>query len=183
MTEHNWTHAGFRPIPGYESYEMNTGLDVWSLPREVPCKGGGTRTTPPKLLKPSHDGRVTLSCNGKPFRFRRDVLYKMTFPELVDVQAVCRRRHPLVRPTDPQMFGSLADAVQPRIARWGTGHRICLSCNDLPEAFAVHTYSRVYGSAGLPEYRSGEQATPVQHQGKLRHLYSGDELDWADIAA
>jgi hypothetical protein len=162
---------------------MNAGLQVWSLPRHVPCKGGKTRQLAAKEIKPDH-GRVSLSQNGKTRRYHiADELYPTVFPELVErPQLWCRKGHLLSQPIDPEIFGSLKDVVKPRVYRWGTGNRICQWCHNVPVAFGTdNAYSLQYGVAGMPDYSS------LPAEPKLLGRLDGDgdreqlaELDWGD---
>jgi hypothetical protein len=172
--DYDWETTGYRLIPEWCAYVMSAELDVWSLPRQVRCKGGKTRQTAAKQLIPD-DGRVRLSQDGKIGRFHVfNDLYPLVFPELKRTyQPRCRKRHPLMAPIIPAIFGSLAPVT--RVAYWGTGNRICLWCNDPPETFPDdNAYSLQYGVAGMAEYSS----TPAQP--KLREE-DFSELDWEDV--
>jgi hypothetical protein len=58
----------------------------------------------------------------------------------------------------------------------GTGNRICLWCNDPPEAFPDdNAYSLQYGVAGMPEYSS----LPAQPTPREDDRYQLEEMDWA----
>jgi hypothetical protein len=104
---------------------MSAELDVWSLPRQVRCKGGRTRQTPAKRLTVD-DGRVTLSQDGKtrPYHVHRE-LYPRVFRDHLRHQAWCWNGHPLME-TRPDLPAVLAAQIgKPNIAVWGTGNRIC----------------------------------------------------------
>src|ERR1700739_2893141 len=134
-TTYDWVHPSYRSVPLWPAYVRGADLDVWSLPREVRCKGGKTRQIAAKQLTPD-DGRVRLSHDGKTGRFHvLNALYPLVFPELRRTyQPRCRKHHPMMEPVNLAIFGSVAPEI--RVAYWGTGNRICLWCNDLPEAFA-----------------------------------------------
>lgn len=178
---YDWQSVGYRTIPGWSEYVMNADLDVWSVARPVPCKGGKTRQKAAKRIKPSNDGRVTFCQGGRIQRYhaRRD-LYPRVFPELaVERQPFCRKGHPLIHPVNPDLFGSL-DVV--KVAYWGRLNRICLWCHNPPEVFSSdNTYSMAYGVA-IPGHYSGMPAKPKlsgrrQGDGDRDQL---DELDWGD---
>ena len=80
-------------------------------------------------------------------------LFPMTFPELIRprVQLLCKFGHPLAEPLRPHIF----NGVQPKVAQWGSGNRICLNCQVFKTEHR-DTYSRhsgIHGRAyrGLPE--------------------------------
>ncbi|MGV0050115.1 hypothetical protein ACRU43_12885 [Mycobacterium colombiense] len=181
--DYDWERlAGYRPVPGWSAYAMSVGLEVWSMPRQVRCKGGRTRQTAAKRIKPSDDGRVTLCQDGKIQRYhvQRD-LYPRVFPELAkERQVFCRKGHPLMHPINPQLFGELGAVV--KVAYWGTLNRICLWCHNPPEVFASdNTYSMAYGVA-VPEHYSGMPARPKvfgrrEGDGDRDGL---DELEWGE---
>jgi hypothetical protein len=170
-------------IHEWPAYVMYADLAVWRMPGRVRCKGGGTRQQPAKKLKPSRDGRVSLSRDGKTARFHvYRQLFRATFPELFErPQALCHNGHPLLKPVNPDLFGSVAPLMAPRVARWGTGNRICLQCWRLPEEFDTHTYSLQYGPAGVPEY-SGLPAQPKLSGRRIGDgdLYQLAELEWGE---
>ena len=132
---------------------MSAGFDVWSLSRQVPCKGGKTRSTTARRLNPSAR-RVYLCANGSRQRLHLErELFPLTFPDLVEKQrqealqrpqARCKKGHPLIDPVRPEMFGT----VQPKIAYWGRGNRVCLRCNPLQAETAFDAYSRHSGIHG-----------------------------------
>lgn len=67
--------------------------------------------------------------------------------------------------------------VEPRVAYWGTGNRICLWCYDPPETFPDDdAYSEQFGVAGMPEY------TDAPARAKLREgdRFQLEELDWGE---
>lgn len=84
--EYNWSTNSYRVIPDWSDYVMGPRMDVWSLPRQVPCKGGKTRQLAAKQLKPEN-GRVTFSRGSETQRYHiaRD-LYPKMFPELVVIR-------------------------------------------------------------------------------------------------
>jgi hypothetical protein len=145
-TTYDWVNSKYRPIPEYPIYIMSPSLDVWSLSREVNCKGGKTRVLAAKQLLPD-DGRVRLTQNGHTKRFHvRNQLFPLAFPELRRTyQTHCRHGHMLMRPLIPN-FDDLV-----RVAYWGTGNRVCLWCNDAPTE-SDSGYSSIYGIAGVPCY-------------------------------
>jgi hypothetical protein len=157
----NWERFdNYRVIPEWSAYQIGPEADVWSMPRQVPCKGGATRHKAAKKLSLSKDGRVTLCQGGKSRRYHvvRE-LFPVVFPELAypHPQVECRNGHPLSE-FDHEIL-KMWMTPKPNIARWGAGNRICLSCCSLPDIFDAHTYSRMYGTAGVPEY-SGLPARP-----------------------
>jgi hypothetical protein len=187
--DYNWGQE-WRVIPEYTGYVMSVGLEVWSLPRQVACKGGGTRQKSGKRMKPSCDGRVSLCENGKTQRYhvRRD-LYPAVFPDLIAQerraarqrpQVTCRKGHPLME-FDHDIMKAWMNP-KPHIMYWGTDNRICLWCHDAPDAFDTdNRYSLHYGVAGLGDY----SALPAEP--KLFGRLDGDgdrdqlaELDWGD---
>jgi hypothetical protein len=168
----DWVPYGYRVIPGWTNYMMSAELDVWSMPRQVRCKGDRTRHTPPKQLKPS-DGRVTLCHDGRTRRFH----VERELSPLVFIaprrQGWCRKHHPLMEtrtdypPILKDRFG------KPHIITWGTGNRICLRCHQ-PGTLDNGTYSLQYGVAGMPEY------TNLPAQPKPFNARQLAELEWDD---
>ena len=181
--EHQYLASGFRTIPAWSGYAMNPGMEVWSLPRNVPCKGGKTRYKAAKQIKPD-DGRVTLSQDNRRGRFHVYLeLYPITFPDLLEAalqaerqrpQATCRKGHPLMEFEHETLESWMTP--KPRITHWGTGNRICLWCCTPPDSFPTFTYSRAYGVA-IPSHYSNTPAQP-----KLRELQpvEAEELEWDD---
>lgn len=169
--------TGCRPVPDWSAYVMSPALEVWSLPRQVRCRGNRTRQTAAKRVKASDDGRVTLCQDGKIARYHLNrELYPRVFPELAkERQAFCRKGHPLLRPVNPDFFGELgSDFV--RVAHWGTLNRICLWCHNPPEVFASdNTYSMAYGVA-VPDHYSGMPAQPKVY-GRREGDGDRDELE------
>jgi hypothetical protein len=172
---HEYERAGYRIIQNTH-YVMGAELDVWSLPRRVPCKGGATRQMAAKRLKTSKDGRVSLVCQDQKTRryHVRNELFPAVFPELARPrpQVECRQGHPLMEFDHEVLLAWMSP--KPRVARWGTGNRICLACHDLPETFDAHTYSVAYGSSGVPSY-SDIPAAPKLWDRDPREL---EELEW-----
>jgi hypothetical protein len=74
MTEH------WRPIAGFDGYVVNAGGVVWSVGRTVQTKGGATRTTAAKPLKPDEKNRVALRRDGKTIKVRVEQLALQEFP-------------------------------------------------------------------------------------------------------
>jgi hypothetical protein len=91
----HWERSGYRIIPEYPAYKIGRAADVWSMERPVRCKGGGTRLEAATMLKPSTEGRVSLSQDGRVKRYHvhRELL-PAAFPELLEKpQAICRNGH------------------------------------------------------------------------------------------
>jgi hypothetical protein len=173
--EHNWQPYGYRVIPDFPHYVISTDLDVWSLPREVRCKGGKTRLTLSKRLKPE-DGRVTLCHNGRKRRFHVE---RELFPQVFirpRRQAWCLKNHPLMEPRADLPTILAARIGKPKIAEWGTGNRVCLRCHQLPGAFDKGSYSLEYGVAGMPDYTSTPQPklNPATNTRLLAELEYGE---------
>jgi hypothetical protein len=154
----------WRDVPDFPGYQMNSDvsdLQVWSMPRQVPGKGGSLRQIRAKQIKVATDGRVCLSYDGrkKSFHPLRD-LYPIVFPDLVKQQrrdalqrqAVCRNRHPLMEPIDvdawrclaPRMFGYPAP-ITPKLTYWGTNNRICRWCDAPSDVSVDYIYTPEYG--------------------------------------
>jgi hypothetical protein len=74
MTEH------WRPIADFAGYVVSAEAVVWSVGRTVQTKGGATRTTAAKPLKPDAKGRVTLRRDGRNYRFSAAELAARHFP-------------------------------------------------------------------------------------------------------
>jgi hypothetical protein len=70
----------YRPIADYPGYVVNAQAVVWSVGRTIQTKGGATRTTAAKPLKPDAKGRVTLRRDGKNHRFTVAELAARHFP-------------------------------------------------------------------------------------------------------
>ncbi|MEY8015040.1 hypothetical protein [Mycobacterium servetii] len=184
--EFDWGEE-WRVIPEFSAYVMSVRLEVWSLPREVACKGGRTRQHAGKRIK-CDDGRVWLCKNGQSRRFHVRDLFPQVFPELVDQerraarqrpQVTCRKGHPLME-FDHEVLKTWM-TPKPKLAYWGTGNRICLACGDAPRSYPTdNCYSLHFGVAGIRDY-TGAPAEP-----KLVGRRPGDdrdqlaELDWAD---
>lgn len=167
--------AVWRVIPGWQNYVLNPDIDnlqVWSLPRKVPCKGGALRQVAAKLVKPTKYGRVHLCREGDRAQFHVErELYPLTFPDLLrEGQAWCRNEHPLMHAEHDMVKRWL----RPNVAHWGTRNRICLWCHgDLPE-FATNTYSQHYGVGKSPDNWPACPC-PVPAQPKLTERV---EEDW-----
>ncbi|UMB71767.1 hypothetical protein [Mycobacterium paraterrae] len=178
-----WQSAGYRPIPGWPTYILGIELDVWSLPREVPCKGGTTRWLSAKHLKPDR-GRVSLSCDGSVRRYHvADELFPAVFPERLRPQVICRHGHPL-HYVDPDCALLVARRLgEPSVSVWGTGNRICLRCTDAPTTYPTdNTYSLHHG-VGMPDYpRRPLRSTMLNDGPRLRggNRFLLAELDWGD---
>jgi hypothetical protein len=182
----------WRTIPGWPGYVINSGpnrLEVWSLPREVPAKGGSTRMIKGKQLTPTTDGRVILSRPGVKAQVLHVAhhLHPITFPDLIEQerrdragQAWCRKGHPLMRASHPilaQWFRyddchRLAD-VEPRMVHWGTNHRICLWCWPDAGDFDECTYSAEWGTNRMPDHQTS--SVPTTPRLKPSHDYDVDE--------
>ena len=83
MTTHNlesFVNAEYRPIAGFDGYVVNAGGVVWSVGRTVQTKGGATRTTAAKPLKPDEKNRVALRRDGKTIKVRVNQLALQEFP-------------------------------------------------------------------------------------------------------
>lgn len=144
--EYDWLPVGYRVIPDWTCYVLSAELDLWSLPRKVPCKGGAVRQTRAKQVKPSKDGRVTLSQHGKTHRFHvaRD-LYPRVFPDRLRPRVECRKKHPLVEFEHEVLRRWMTP--KPAVSYWGSGNRICLQCCNPPDRYPHDkTYSREYGT-------------------------------------
>lgn len=186
-TEHQYSTTGYRIIPEFDAYMMNAGLEVWSVARHVPCKGGKTRLMAAKLIK-QDDGRVTLSQDSRRQRFHvyRD-LYPLTFPDLVQAelrakrqrpQVVCRKGHPLVEFQHETMRDWMTP--KPHVSHWGTGNRICLYCSSPPRAFATdNLYSRAYGVGRIANYTD----LPAEPKPREYSPLTAEELEWLHIKA
>jgi hypothetical protein len=70
----------YRPIEGFDGYVVSAGCVVWSVGRTIQTKGGATRTTAAKPLKPDEKNRVSLRRDGKTYKVRVDVLAAREFP-------------------------------------------------------------------------------------------------------
>jgi len=70
----------YRPIAEFDGYVINADAVVWSVGRTVKTKGGATRTTAAKRLKPDAKGRVTLRRDGISHRFVATELASQHFP-------------------------------------------------------------------------------------------------------
>jgi hypothetical protein len=70
----------YRPIADFIGYVISADAEVWSVGREVNTKGGATRITAAKQLKPDEKGRVALRRDGKTYKLRVDELTRQTFP-------------------------------------------------------------------------------------------------------
>ncbi|ETB29471.1 hypothetical protein [Mycobacterium avium] len=183
-TEHLYLAPGYRIIPDWDGYMMNAGMEVWSVARHVPCKGGKTRQIAAKRIKNDVDGRVTLSQDSRRGRFHvYNQLYPITWPELVEAeqkvkrqrpQVTCHKGHPLMEYDHTVLKTWMTP--KPNLAYWGTGNRICLWCSNPPTTFPSFTYSRAYGIA-IPNHYSDAPAEP-----KLRDLQPGEaeELEWGE---
>jgi hypothetical protein len=75
LVAENW-----RPIAEFDGYVINAAGVVWSVGREVQTKGGATRTTAAKPLKPDEKNRVALRRAGKTYKVRVDQLALREFP-------------------------------------------------------------------------------------------------------
>jgi hypothetical protein len=173
--ERAWPIPGWRRIPGWPHYAVHRDtLEVWSVGRQVPCKGGKTRWAPATRINPTADGRVPLSQSGqvKVVHVAR-FLHPLTWPETrkeTRTQLMCRGSHPLAPPMRPHIFGMFAE---PNVTEWGTGNRICLHCHPNREQHPA-TYSLTYGAAQPPpDHRySNLPATP-----KLCRYPADDDYD------
>lgn len=154
-TTHEWVHPSYRTIPDYPSYVMNPNQQVWSLSRQVNCRGGATRTVAAKQLQ-LDNGRVKLSVNNITRRFNvANELFPLTWPELVrERQSHCRNGHLISRPPHHPLFWDLV-----RVHYWGCGNRVCAWCSGEPP-HGDSGYSRIYGAAGMPDYYSDQPTTP-----------------------
>ena len=154
--DYGWLPVGYRVVPGWSCYVLSTELDLWSMARIVPGKGGNPRQLSAKQIKPSDDDRVTLSQAGQKQSFHLNELRRQTFPELshpqkIRHQTMCRHGHPLIQPMGNALITHRL--AEPRVATWGSGNRVCLWCSS--PAGHTDTYSRhsgIYGRAyhGLP---------------------------------
>lgn len=79
-SDHNWTDTGFRPVSDFDGYVVNAAACVWSVGRTVSTKGGATRVTKAKELKPDDKNRVALRREGKTIKVRVDQLVLQAFP-------------------------------------------------------------------------------------------------------
>jgi hypothetical protein len=177
QTEHHWQTVGYRVIYRWDAYVINADAHVWSLPRRVRGKNGSTRQNPAKKLKPSSDGRVSLSQDGRTARFHiyRQLL-PAVFPELFErPQAMCRHGHPLRTPVNPAAFGSLAEMITPNVAIWGSGNRMCRWCCDLPDVFDTNTFSVQFGVA-VPDY-TGPGSPKLSEDREWRQLSELAEIE------
>lgn len=191
MNEFNTERSGYRPIPDWPDYIMNADLDVWSLPRQTRCKGGGTRQLPAKRLK-LNKGRVSLCRQGVVYRYNvTRELFPATFPEKVEQQhqaerqrpqAICRHGHPLME-FDHEVLRCWTP-TKPLLTHWGTGNRICLYCTEAPQSYPDdNTYSLHHGVDGMPDYprrplRSKLWNDGPQLRGGNRILF--EEVEWGE---
>jgi hypothetical protein len=200
MNEYDFESAGYRPIPGWPEYVMNVDLQVWSLPRPVPCKGGGMAQKAAKRLR-HDDGRVSMCRTGQTHRYHvaRD-LFPAMFPDVhaqqqeaerrqreaerQRPQAICRHSHPLHH-VDPDSALLVAHRLgTPSVRVWGTGNRICLHCTDAPATYPTdNTYSLQHGIDGMPDYPRRRLRSKVWNDGP--QLRGGNrsqlaELEWGD---
>lgn len=179
--EHLYVAPGFRVIPDWGHYMMSPGLQVWSMAREVPCKGGGTRLKAAKRIKNDGDGRVTLSQDSRRGRFHvYRHLYPITFPDHIDAerrpQVTCRKGHPLVEYEHEVLKGWMTPA--PRVAEWGTGNRICLWCSTPPKSYTTdNLYSVAYGVGRIANY-TGLPAEPKLNAETNPRVWA--ELEWKE---
>lgn len=179
-TERRYSDTGYRIIPDRDSYMMNAALEVWSVARIVPCKGGGTRQISAKRLK-QDAGRVTLSQNGRLERLHvyRE-LFPITFPDLMKKQrreerqrpqVECKNGHPLCEFQHETLKRWMTPS--PRVGEWGTGNRICLHCSHPPRRFVTdNLYSCAYGVGPTVDH-TGLPAEP-----KLRKGRTFADLEW-----
>ncbi len=73
--------AEYRPIAGFDGYVVSAADRViWSVGRTVRTKGGASRTSAAKPLKPDEKGRVALRRDGKTHKVRVDDLVSQAFP-------------------------------------------------------------------------------------------------------
>ena len=72
--------AEYRPIAEFDGYVVSADRVVWSVGRTVETKGGATRVTAAKQLKPDEKGRVALRRDGKTYKVRVDDLALQAFP-------------------------------------------------------------------------------------------------------
>jgi hypothetical protein len=72
---HDW-----KPITGYDGYVVNRQAEVWSVGRTIRTKGGATRTTVAKPLKPDAKNRVALRRDGKTFKVNAAQIAAEAFP-------------------------------------------------------------------------------------------------------
>ena len=159
-TEPAWPVPGWRRIPDWPHYVIHRDTcEVWSVGRQVPCKGGKTRWAPAKPIRPDTGGRVPLSRPGQVrLAHVARFLHPLTFPEKIRPQVMCRGGHPLTTPIRPRIFGSRF--AEPNVVEWGTGNRVCLYCHRHPQQHAV--YSPSWGTAQpLSDHRYSDlPATP-----------------------
>jgi hypothetical protein len=132
----------WRVIPNHLHYVLNSdteNLQVWSLPRGVPGKGGSTRQLAGRMLTPNQ-GRVKL--DGQLYRIEK--LYPLVWPDLINPKPLdgCRNGH---------SFIGLNIDRSTNIAHWGDNrNRICLQCHpDLPE-FERRSYHAHWGMGKQP---------------------------------
>ena len=72
--------SGYRPGADFDGYVINADAVVWSVGRTVQTKGGATRVTVAKPLKPDEKNRVALRRDGKTIKVRVDELARQAFP-------------------------------------------------------------------------------------------------------
>jgi hypothetical protein len=70
----------YRAIAGFDGYVVSADAVVWSVGRTVTTKGGATRTTAAKPLKPDEKNRVALRRDGKTVKVNVDQLASQAFP-------------------------------------------------------------------------------------------------------
>jgi hypothetical protein len=70
----------WRDIAGFDGYVVNAEGVVWSVGRTVQTKGGATRTTAARPLKPDEKNRVALRRDGKTYKVNVDELAVQHFP-------------------------------------------------------------------------------------------------------
>jgi hypothetical protein len=200
LNEYNFESDGYLPIPGWPEYVMNVDLEVWSLPRRVPCKGGRTRQMGERRLT-TNDGRVSLCRGGNVRRYHvaRD-LFPAMFPDVhaqqqeaerrqreaerQRPQVICRHGHPL-HDVDPDSALPVTLRLgTPSVKVWGTGNRICLHCTDAPATYPTdNTYSLQHGVDGMPDYPPRPLRSKIWNDGP--QLRGGNrsqlaELEWGE---
>lgn len=157
------TTIEFRPIEQYPDYVIGRNRAVCSVPRTRPGKAGSVRALSGRQLKPDTKNRVWLTAEGRRERHSVDRLFRAHFPDVAyrKPQGFCRQGHPLL----PYLNDRLASWVEPHVAYWGSGNRVCLYCQPdwiAPPRRAV-TPARPYWCS-LPMLRDGERTIGVRRE-------------------
>jgi hypothetical protein len=142
------SEGGFREPPGCPGYLIHGPTrEVWSVPRDVPAKGGTTRRIAARHIKP-YRGRVSLSVNGVKRNYSVNVLWTETFPDLREQERLERYGRPIGRCLHGHPL-TADDLNDPAVAWWGSFNRVCRLCQPhLPQhpAFDKGRHSAFWGT-------------------------------------